>query len=249
PPLPEQRRIATKLTEIMAEIEKARTACEKQLFAAKALPSAYLREVFESEEAKKWERKKLGEVCEKIIGGGTPSRGRSEYWNGNIFWLSPSELEEDKLNYVRETKEKITEEGSKNSNAKIVPPNSVLLSCTASVGKVAINEVSLTTNQQFNSFILKDKVVISEFVAYYLIHKKNDIKQLGGKTTFTFISKDEIAEFMIPLPLLSTQHRIVNYLKEKMAEVENLCTSIEKQLEAINALPQAYLRKAFRGEL
>jgi len=196
-----------------------------------------------------WKWVKLGEVCEKIIGGGTPSRGHPEYWDGSIYWLSPSELEEGKLNYVTQTKEKITEEGSQNSNAKLVPLNSVLLSCTASVGKVAINKVPLTTNQQFNSFVLKDGLVISEFVAYYLLYKRDEIKQLGGKTTFTFISKDEISALHIPLPPLETQRRIASYLEEKMAEVEKLCKSIEKQLEAINALPQAILRKVFRGEL
>ena len=64
PPIEEQRRIATKIQELMQEVERARTACEKQLEAAKALHAAYLREVFESEESKKWEKKRLGEVCE-----------------------------------------------------------------------------------------------------------------------------------------------------------------------------------------
>jgi len=62
PPLPEQKKIAIKTQELIQTVENARIACEKQLEAAKALPSAYLREVFESEEAKKWERKRLGEV-------------------------------------------------------------------------------------------------------------------------------------------------------------------------------------------
>ena len=90
PPLFEQKRIAAKLKEMMNEIDNARLACEKQLEAAKALPSAYLREVFESPEARSWPKKKLGEVCEKIVGGGTPSRGRLEYWGDYIYWLSPS---------------------------------------------------------------------------------------------------------------------------------------------------------------
>lgn len=63
PPLPEQERIATKIQELMQEVERARIACEKQLEAAKALATAYLREVFESEESKKWERKRFGEMC------------------------------------------------------------------------------------------------------------------------------------------------------------------------------------------
>ena len=249
PPLPEQKRIAIKTQELIQDVERARIACEKQLEAAKALSSAYLREVFESEEAKKWEKKRLGQICYRIIGGGTPSRGHSEYWGDPIYWLSPSELKENKINYIKKTKEKITEEGSRNSNAKLIPLKSVLLSCTASVGKVAINEVPLSTNQQFNSFVLRDTIAIPEYIAYYLIYKRDDIKQLGGKTTFTFISKDEIANLLVFIPSLSIQHRIIVKLKEKMAQVEELRTGIEKQLESINALPQEILKKAFKGEL
>ena len=64
PPLPEQKRIATRIQESLQEVKHARTACEKQLEAAKAIPAAYLRQVFEGEEAKKWERKRLGEMCQ-----------------------------------------------------------------------------------------------------------------------------------------------------------------------------------------
>ena len=63
PPLPEQHRIVTRIQELMQEVERARSACEKQLEAAKVLPAAYLRQVFESEEAKKWERKRLGGIA------------------------------------------------------------------------------------------------------------------------------------------------------------------------------------------
>lgn len=77
PPIEEQQRMAAKIQELMQEVECAQTACEKQLEAAKALPSAYLREVFESEEAKKWDRKRLAEVCLFEYGTGLPDRDRT----------------------------------------------------------------------------------------------------------------------------------------------------------------------------
>jgi len=75
PPLSEQKRIAEKLKAMMDEIDKARASIEKQLEAAKALPSAYLSEVFESPEAQKWEKKKLREVISVIESGGRPKGG------------------------------------------------------------------------------------------------------------------------------------------------------------------------------
>jgi len=77
PTVEEQRCIAAKIQELMQEVERARAACEKQLEAAKALPAAYLRQVFESEEAKKWERRRLGEVCKFEYGSGLPERDRA----------------------------------------------------------------------------------------------------------------------------------------------------------------------------
>ena len=79
PPLPEQKRIAAKVQELMNEVEHAHVACEAQLEAAKALPQAYLRQVFESEEAKKWERRRLGEIVSALKNGIVAEQ--------NIAWL------------------------------------------------------------------------------------------------------------------------------------------------------------------
>jgi len=72
---------------------------------------------------------------------------------------------------------------------------------------------------------------------------------MGRGQTFTEISKRQVESFEIPLPPLLVQQRIAAELKEKMAQVEKLRISIERQLEVINALPQAILSKAFGGKL
>ncbi len=245
PPLPEQKRIATKLRELMQEVERARTACEKQLEAVKALPSAYLREVFESEEAKKWERKRLGEVC-KTTSGGTPHRGHIEYFYGNIPWVKSGELKDG---YINDTEEKITKLGLDNSNAKVLPTGTLLIAMYgATVGKLGILEIAAATNQAICA-ILPNSNVLTDFLFFFFLYYRKDLinKSYGGAQPN--ISQELIRKTLIPMPAINDQHRIATYLKEKMAYVEKLKVSIEKQLEAINALPQAILRKAFRGEL
>jgi len=81
PPLPEQKRIAAKIQQLMADVEHAHTACEAQLEAAKAMPQAYLRQIFESEEARKWEKRRLGEVCDGDSGvwGDVPDSSKDCY--------------------------------------------------------------------------------------------------------------------------------------------------------------------------
>jgi len=245
PPLHEQKRIATKLQELMQEVERARTACEKQLEAVKALPSAYLREVFESEEAKKWERKRLGEVC-KTTSGGTPHRGHIEYFYGNIPWVKSGELKDG---YINDTEEKITKLGLDNSNAKVLPTGTLLIAMYgATVGKLGILEIAAATNQAICA-ILPNSNVLTDFLFFFFLYYRKDLinKSYGGAQPN--ISQELIRKTLIPMPAINDQHRIATYLNEKMAYVEKLKVSIEKQLEAINALPQAILRKAFRGEL
>jgi len=72
---------------------------------------------------------------------------------------------------------------------------------------------------------------------------------LASSTTLKIVNKRIFASIEIPLPPLSVQQRIAAELKEKMAQIKKLRTSIEKQLEALDALPQTILRKAFIGEL
>lgn len=102
---------------------------------------------------KGWVWTRLGEISLEVIGGGTPSRENSEYFGGNIVWLTPTEILKDKIVVLNNSKEKITDAGLKNSSARIIPKGSVLLTSRASIGFVAIAGCELTTNQGFASFV------------------------------------------------------------------------------------------------
>lgn len=90
-----------------------------------------------------------------------------------------------------------------------------------------------------------------QYLTYYLNCSDwfTRAKHMASGTTRTRISRSNLENLEIPLPSLSIQQHTAAKLKEKMSHIEKLCTAIEKQLEAINALPQAILSKAFRGEL
>ncbi len=109
-----------------------------------------------------WKVVRLGDVAEDILTGATPLRSKREYWlNGSIPWLTNEEVEEGKINYIWDTREKVTEKALRETNIKLIPENSVILSLTASVGKVAINKIPITTNQQFNSFKVLQKPLLN----------------------------------------------------------------------------------------
>jgi type I restriction enzyme S subunit len=247
PLLPEQHRITTKIQELMQEIERARTACEKQLEAAKALPSSYLRQTFESEEAKKWERKKLGEVRE-VVTGSTPRTDDSTNWDGEILWATPNDMGKLAGFTIDDTERKISGKGLGSCSTKLLPSGSVLLTTRAPIGHLALNTKPMCTNQGFKSFIPSSQMH-NWFLFFVLKYFVPVLQSMGRGQTFTEISKKQVVNFEIPFPTLPIQHHIATVLKEKMTYADKLYTSIEKQFEAINALSQAILRKAFRGEL
>ena len=88
---------------------------------------------------------KLIEVSESIFAGGTPRRDKPEYWNnGHIPWLKISDMKDP---YISETDEKITEEGLKNSSAKLFPKGTLVYSIFATLGAIGILNIKATTNQ------------------------------------------------------------------------------------------------------
>jgi type I restriction enzyme S subunit len=242
PPPEEQRRIATKIQELMQEVEHARTACEKQFEAAKALPATYLREVFESEEAKKWERKRLGEVCEfldsmripvndgerqKRIAGKKQTELYPYYGaNGQVGWIDNFIFDEELV--------LLAEDGG--FFGSFEKPIAYRVG-----GKCWVNNHAhvLRTNRE----------IIDVDWLYFSLGIRPDIMCFVSGTTRPKLNQEQASKIPIPLPSILIQQRIAADLKGKMAEVENLESTIQNQQSALNSFPQAILRQAFNGEL
>ena len=172
-----------------------------------------------------WESTKIGEIAE-IVGGGTPKTEVEKYWNGEIKWFTPSEI--GKIKYILDSERHITEEGLKNSSAKLLPANTILLSSRATVGEVSIALTECSTNQGFQSLITKNNVD-NEFV-YYLISKiKNKFIRRASGSTFLEISKNEIKRIPITIPTLSEQKKI-----------SNLFSAIDNKIELLHKKHQYY---------
>jgi len=100
-----------------------------------------------------WQTKKLGGVCD-IVNGSTPLRSKKDFWhNGIINWFTIEDIR-NQGRIIKETKQKISEIALNETSLRILPPKSILNCCTASIGEYAINEIPLTTNQQFNGLVI-----------------------------------------------------------------------------------------------
>jgi type I restriction enzyme, S subunit len=192
-----------------------------------------------------WELKQLGDVC-KVFNGSTPLRRKKEYWeDGEINWFTVDDIREQgrKISF---TKQRISKLGFENSSLKILPPKSILLCCTASVGEYAMNEVELTTNQQFNGIVINDKdFLIPEFLFHFSSTLKNLLLEISGKTTIDFVSMTKVRAIPIPIPPLDEQKRIVAKLDDCFAAIDKARANVEKNLQNAKELFQSQLNQIF----
>lgn len=183
-----------------------------------------------------WEVVRLGEVGD-IVGGGTPDTTNSAFWNGEILWLTPTEI---KQKYIFDSERKITQKGLLNSSAKLLPKNTILITTRATIGDIGIATQKLSTNQGFQSFISGEKVNF-EFMYYLLGAKKREFIALANGSTFLEISAKTIRQIQIPLPPIKEQEKIAQILGVWDKGISVLKSLIEAKTKRKKALMQRLL--------
>ncbi|MCC6816194.1 MAG: N-6 DNA methylase [Saprospiraceae bacterium] len=177
-----------------------------------------------------FEMVKLGnEDLFKIESGGTPDTKNEAYWNGNINWATLVDLPQDNLiTEITNTERKISEAGLKNSSAKLIPTNSVIVSSRATIGRIGINKFNLATNQGFKIIIIKDfGRVAPEFVALMMTKLKDQMEALASGGTFKEISKANFSSLEIPLPPIEIQQQIVSKIEKYQAIINGAKQVVE----------------------
>ena len=152
----------------------------------------------------KWLKLSIGDVAH-VIGGGTPDTNIEDYWNGNIQWFTPSEIGKEK--YVTGSERTLTQKGLDNSSAKLLPPNTILLSTRATIGECSIAKQECCTNQGFQSLIAT--TVTPEFLYYLIQTKRRDLLSKASGSTFAEISANEVRRIHICIPATATEQEII----------------------------------------
>ena len=169
-----------------------------------------------------WEAYTLGDVCH-ILNGSTPSKAEVKYWeDGDIPWFTIDDIR-NQGRRIYETRQFITRKALEETSVKLLPPKTVLLCCTASVGEYAIAEIPLTTNQQFNGLIIKDEFadkMLPDYLFYYAQYFGQSMSRLGGSTAFKFISVRDVKTVPIHIPSVDVQKKIVDSLNVEISMVE-----------------------------
>ena len=171
----------------------------------------------------------------ELTSGGTPKSKIQEYWNGQINWITLADLPSNEfITEIKNSKRKITELGLAKSSAKIIPKNSVVVSTRATIGRVGVNKVELSTNQGFKNIIIKDKKEVSyKYVAYLMKSLEKNMNDLATGATFKELSKTVFGNLEIPLPSIEIQNNIVKELDNNQKIIDENKKNIKKFEEKI----------------
>ena len=252
PSLNEQRKIASILKSLDDKIEVNRKINENLEQQAQALFKSWFvdfepfknGEFVESELGmipKGWRVEVLGDVCKCILGG-TPSRNKEEYWNGNIAWINSGEVNEFR---IVKPSEYITEEGLKHSATKLLPKKTTVLAITgATLGQVSLLEIDSCANQSVIGVLENDNIPY-EFI-YPLINVK--ITELCSHMTGgaqQHINKNNVEQLNIVLP----SENVMTEYKEKTKSIYSQITNCCFESRRLAELRDTLLPKLMSGEL
>ena len=178
-----------------------------------------------------WVTKSINDLA-VVIGGGTPDTTVKSYWDGEIQWFTPSEIGKNK--YVDSSLRTITEVGLNNSSAKLLPPNTILLSSRATIGECSLSLRECATNQGFQSLVSKKCYV--DFLYYLIQTKKRDLIRKSCGSTFLEISANEVRKIQVSVPTDVEQQKIAGLLSlidERIATQNKIIEKLQSLIKGI----------------
>lgn len=181
-----------------------------------------------------WEIKSLDNVT-NIINGGTPKSAVSEFWGGEVAWLTPKDMGKLSNHNVSSTSRTITQLGLSKCSAKLIPENSIILSTRAPIGHLAINSVPMAFNQGCRGLVPNDSLIL-KYLFHYLSANIDVMNGLGTGTTFKELSAGALKSLQIPLPPLEEQKRIVSILDEAFEGLNRARENAEANLKSAQEL-------------
>ncbi|MBT8763093.1 restriction endonuclease subunit S [Desulfohalobiaceae bacterium Ax17] len=192
----------------------------------------------EFRDAGPWEVKRLGEVG-KIITGKTPKTNDDSLWNGDIAFVTPTDIN-DEVKYQRTSERSVV----KQAKMKVLPIGSIAYTCIASIGKIALTAVPCITNQQINSIIVNNNFY-NEFIYYSLLRATPTIKAMQANNAMPIINKNEFSLFTIPTPKkLEEQQKIADCL----SSLDELIELQTQKLDALKAHKKGLMQQLFPAE-
>ena len=193
---------------------------------------------------KGWKKYRVSDIGISMTGN-TPSTKKEENYGKHLPFIKPPELSNSRIS-TSETY--LSTEGAK--VARILPENSILISCIGNLGKVGINIKPVAFNQQINA-IIPNKIVNPLFLFYQAqsIFFKNQLEEKSSATTISIVNKTSFESIYVYIPPLDTQQAIVNKIESLFDEIDEGIGRLKTAAQQIQQYRQSLLKNAFNGEL
>ena len=243
-PIPQNKEEQTAIAEALSDIDSLISSLQKLIEKKKAIKQGAMQELLTGKKrlpgfSGEWKKYKVGEIG-VVVTGSTPPRSNRNLWGGNFPWVSARDFIGK---YISSSYEHVTSEGK--NYCRILPAESVLVTCIASIGLNGIAAIPLATNQQINAIVCNNDFY-NEIVYYSLVYNKEKLKLMAGQTAVPIISKQQFEEFEILLPRnVLEQKAIAKVLSDMDCEIEQL----EKKLAKYQQIKQGMMQELLTGRI
>ena len=193
-----------------------------------------------------WDIKKVKHSFQ-VINGSTPKTSNESYWDGNIVWITPADLDDNKK-YISNSSRKITFEGLNSCSTNLIPKNNLIISSRAPIGYISINKVEVSTNQGCKSLV-KISDENTEFYYYYFLSIRKVLNYYGNGTTFTELSAADLSQVDIISLNKNIQNIIINYLSEKTEEIDDFINKTKKSIDKYKEYKKSLIFEAVTGKI
>ena len=244
PPFEEQASIATALSDVDSLI----SALTKKIEKKKAIKQGLMQQLLTGKKrlpefGEKWVEIELGQHS-IMNSGGTPSTANPEYYGGKIPFLSINDIT-NAGKFIYETEKTITEEGLKNSSARLFKKGTIMYAMYASVGKCAITKIRISCSQAILG-INVDSTLDADFLYYYLVSIQDGVLNYGQTGTQTNLSKQIISSFILNVPSSKAeQTAIANILSDCDSEI----AALEEKRDKYKEIKQGMMQQLLTGKI
>jgi type I restriction enzyme S subunit len=187
-----------------------------------------------------WERRKVGALCDSIV----PGRNKPTDFKGDIPWITTPDIEHNGIITLSKKGLNISKEQARKIGSKIVPKNSIIISCVGDLGLAAITGKEIVINQQLHAFLPKENIEY-RFLLYQLNLQKKYMNTVATKTAVPYMNKDNCNSIPITFPSLPEQTRIASFftvIDKKICELKQKKALLEQYKKGV-------MQKLFSQEL
>lgn len=195
----------------------------------------------------RWDVSRLRRLF-NIYNGSTPDSDNPEYWDGGVPWLTPNDISDCRLGWIKAGKRSLTETGLASCGARLVRAGSIILSTRAPIGHVAVAEGSVATNQGCRALAPRTNVV-GRFFYYVLRVATPALQVLGQGATFDELSSNDLGSFWVPVPPKRRQREIASHLDNEHSRVYRIIDDLNAQVDRLKEYRTSLITAAVTGQI